>query len=50
MRFGDTHVLRTASLVERVLPWMKGLGKGWVTTEYSMLPRSTGARMAGFSI
>ena len=42
VRFGDTHVLCTASLEERVPPWMKGLGKGWVTAEYGMLPRSTG--------
>jgi len=39
VRFGDTHVLCTASLEERVPPWMKGLGKGWVTAEYGMLPR-----------
>ncbi len=45
VRFGDTHVLCTASLEERVPPWMKGLGKGWVTAEYGMLPRSTGDRM-----
>ena len=45
IRFGDTHVLCTASLEERVPPWMKGLGKGWVTAEYGMLPRSTGDRM-----
>jgi ribonuclease PH len=45
VRFGDTHVLCTASLEERVPPWMKGLGKGWVTAEYGMLPRSTGERM-----
>ncbi|MDH3743114.1 MAG: ribonuclease PH [Hyphomicrobiales bacterium] len=44
-RFGDTHVLCTASLEERVPPWMKGLGNGWVTAEYGMLPRSTGGRM-----
>jgi ribonuclease PH len=45
VRFGDTHVLCTASLEEKVPPWMKGLGKGWVTAEYGMLPRSTGERM-----
>ena len=44
-RFGDTHVLCTASLEERVPPWLKGLGRGWVTAEYGMLPRSTGGRM-----
>jgi ribonuclease PH len=45
VKFGDTHVLCTASVEERVPPWMKGLGKGWVTAEYGMLPRSTGDRM-----
>ncbi len=43
-RFGDTHVLCTASVEERVPPWMRGSGKGWVTAEYGMLPRSTGSR------
>lgn len=45
VKFGDTHVLCTASLEERVPPWMKGKGSGWVTAEYGMLPRSTGERM-----
>ena len=45
VRFGDTHVLCTASLEERVPPWLKGGGKGWVTAEYGMLPRATGERM-----
>lgn len=45
IRFGDTHVLCTASLEERVPPWLRGGGKGWVTAEYGMLPRSTGERM-----
>ena len=45
VRFGDTHVLCTASLEERLPPWLKGLGKGWVTAEYGMLPRATGERM-----
>ena len=45
VRFGDTHVLCTASLEERVPAWLKGLGKGWVTAEYGMLPRSTAERM-----
>ncbi|MBL4598100.1 MAG: ribonuclease PH [Rhizobiaceae bacterium] len=45
VRFGDTHVLCTASLEERVPPWLRGGGKGWVTAEYGMLPRSTGERM-----
>ncbi|MBB3951728.1 ribonuclease PH [Aureimonas jatrophae] len=45
VRFGDTHVLCTASLEERVPGWLKGAGKGWVTAEYGMLPRATGERM-----
>jgi ribonuclease PH len=45
VRFGDTHVLCTASLLEKVPPWMRNSGKGWVTAEYGMLPRSTGDRM-----
>lgn len=44
-KFGDTHVLCTASVEENVPPWMRGLGKGWVTAEYGMLPRSTDQRM-----
>lgn len=42
---GDTKVLCTASLEDRVPPWLKGQGRGWVTAEYGMLPRSTGDRM-----
>ncbi|MEO3386849.1 ribonuclease PH [Mesorhizobium sp. CAU 1741] len=45
VKFGDTHVLCTASLEERVPPWLRNSGKGWVTAEYGMLPRSTGDRM-----
>lgn len=45
IKFGNTHVLCAASLEERVPPWMKGRGSGWVTGEYGMLPRSTGDRM-----
>jgi len=45
IKFGDTHVLCTASAEERVPGWMKNTGKGWVTAEYGMLPRSTGSRM-----
>lgn len=45
IKFGDTHVLCTASLEERVPPWIRGTGKGWVTAEYGMLPRATGSRM-----
>lgn len=44
VRFGDTHVLCTASLEERVPPWLKGKGHGWVTAEYGMLPRATNER------
>jgi ribonuclease PH len=43
---GDTHVLCTASVDERVPPFLRGKGEGWVTAEYGMLPRSTGSRMA----
>jgi ribonuclease PH len=43
-RFGDTHVLCNASVDERVPPWMRNSGKGWVTAEYGMLPRSTHER------
>ncbi|MBO0737741.1 MAG: ribonuclease PH [Alphaproteobacteria bacterium] len=43
-KFGDTHVLCTASLEERVPPFLRGTGKGWVTAEYGMLPRSTATR------
>lgn len=43
-RFGDTHVICTASVEERVPPWMRDSGKGWVTAEYGMLPRATGTR------
>ena len=39
VKFGDTHVLCTASLDEKVPPWLRGAGKGWVTAEYGMLPR-----------
>jgi ribonuclease PH len=45
VKFGDTHVLCTASLEDRVPPWLRGGGKGWVTAEYGMLPRSTDERM-----
>jgi ribonuclease PH len=45
IKFGDTHVLCTASVEGRVPPWLRGGGKGWVTAEYGMLPRSTGGRM-----
>jgi ribonuclease PH len=45
VKFGDTHVLVTASLQEKGPPFLKGSGKGWVTAEYGMLPRSTHERM-----
>ncbi|MBL4693207.1 MAG: ribonuclease PH [Magnetovibrio sp.] len=45
IKFGDTHVLCNASLEERVPPWIRGTGKGWVTAEYGMLPRATNTRM-----
>jgi ribonuclease PH len=45
VRFGDTHVLCTATFENRLPPWLKGQNRGWVTAEYGMLPRSTGERM-----
>ena len=45
VKFGDTHVLCTASVEEKVPGFLKGKGQGWVTAEYGMLPRSTGMRM-----
>ncbi|MGR3435641.1 MAG: ribonuclease PH [Shimia sp.] len=45
IKVGDTHVLCTASLEERVPPFLKGSGLGWVTAEYGMLPRATHTRM-----
>ena len=45
VKFGDTHVLCTASLDDRVPPFLKNTGQGWVTAEYGMLPRSTNSRM-----
>ena len=44
VKFGETHVLCTASLEEKAPPWLRGSGKGWVTAEYSMLPRATATR------
>ena len=44
IKFGDTHVICAATLEERVPPWLRGQGKGWVTAEYGMLPRSTNSR------
>ncbi|NOY62328.1 MAG: ribonuclease PH [Gammaproteobacteria bacterium] len=45
VEFGDTRVLCTASVENRVPPFLRGKGQGWVTAEYGMLPRSTGSRM-----
>ena len=45
VKFGDTHVLCTASVEEKVPGFLRGKGQGWVTAEYGMLPRSTGSRM-----
>jgi ribonuclease PH len=41
VKFGDTHVLVTATLEDRLPPWLKGQQRGWVTAEYGMLPRAT---------
>jgi len=46
VKFGDTHVLCTASVDEKVPPFLRGKNQGWVTAEYGMLPRSTGSRMS----
>ena len=43
-RFGDTHVLCTASVEESIPSWLRNSGRGWITAEYGMLPRSTGSR------
>jgi ribonuclease PH len=45
VKFGNTHVLCTASIDEKIPPWIKNSGKGWVTAEYGMLPRSTNSRI-----
>ncbi|PZX18964.1 ribonuclease PH [Palleronia aestuarii] len=45
IRCGDTHVICTATLEERVPPWLRNKGQGWVTAEYGMLPRATHTRM-----
>jgi ribonuclease PH len=41
VKFGDTHVLVTATLEDRLPPWLKGQARGWITAEYGMLPRAT---------
>ena len=45
VKFGNTHVMCTASIDEKTPPWLRNLGKGWVTAEYGMLPRSTNTRI-----
>ena len=45
VKFGNTQVICTASIDEKPPPWLRGLGKGWVTAEYGMLPRSTNTRI-----
>ena len=45
VKFGNTHVLCTASVDSKLPPWLRNSGKGWVTAEYGMLPRSTHSRM-----
>ena len=45
IKFGNTHVLCTASVEDGVPGWMRNTGRGWVTAEYGMLPRATGSRM-----
>ena len=45
VKFGDTQVICTASIDEKTPPWLRGSGKGWVTAEYGMLPRSTNTRI-----
>jgi len=45
IRCGHTHVLCTATVEERVPPWLRNTGLGWVTAEYGMLPRATHSRM-----
>ncbi|MAS92185.1 MAG: ribonuclease PH [Verrucomicrobiales bacterium] len=45
IKVGDTHVLCSATIEDRVPPFVKGSGLGWITAEYGMLPRSTGSRM-----
>ena len=44
VKFGNTHVLCTASLEDKPPPWLRGQGRGWVTAEYAMLPRATHTR------
>ena len=45
VKFGNTHIMCTASIDEKTPPWLRNSGKGWVTAEYGMLPRSTNTRI-----
>ena len=45
VKFGNTHVMCTASIDEKTPPWLRNSGKGWITAEYGMLPRSTNTRI-----
>ena len=45
VKFGNTHVLCTASIDEKTPPWLKNANKGWITAEYGMVPRSTNTRI-----
>ena len=45
VKFGNTHVICTATIEQKTTPWLKNSGKGWVTAEYGMLPRSTNTRI-----
>ena len=45
VKFGNTHVICTATIEEKTTPWLRNSGKGWVTAEYGMLPRSTNTRI-----
>ncbi|EMS36666.1 ribonuclease PH [Candidatus Liberibacter americanus] len=50
VKFGDTHLITTATLEDKVPAWLRNTGKGWITAEYGMLPRSTGNRVKRESI
>ena len=45
VKFGNTQIMCTASIIDKVPPWLKNSGKGWITAEYGMLPRSTNKRI-----
>ena len=44
VKFGNTQIMCTASIIDKLPPWLKNSGKGWITAEYGMLPRSTNSR------